>query len=63
MVIRARRDDDALRAQDRVAAIGLQARAVFAIGEGERERPRRRGKFSAETVRPEAVPGKSGRRR
>src|SRR5688572_27090958 len=50
MVIRARGDDDAPGAQDRVAAIGVQGCAVFTLGEAEGERPRRRGKFCAETI-------------
>ena len=50
MVIRAGRDDDALRAQGRIAALDLQARPVLAIGKCERERLRGSGKFRAETV-------------
>jgi hypothetical protein len=38
MIIRTRCDDGALRAKDRVAAFGSQARAVLAVGECERGR-------------------------
>jgi len=50
MVIRARRDDDALRQQGGVAALDLQARAVLAVGKCKRERLRGRRKLGAETI-------------
>src|SRR5436853_220505 len=51
MIIRARCDDDAPGAKDRVAAFGLQARAVLAlVAECERERLRGCGKFRAEAI-------------
>src|SRR5208337_2098790 len=50
MVVRTRRDDNALRQQGSVAALDLQARAVLTVGECERERLRRRGKLRAETI-------------
>ncbi len=50
MVIRARRDDDALGTKDRVAPLGLQDRAVLALDECEPERLRGHGKLRAETI-------------
>src|SRR5260370_29682933 len=50
MVIRARRNDDALRQQGGVATLDLQARAVLAVGKCERERLRGRRKLGAETI-------------
>ena len=64
MVIRTRRDDDALRPQNRVAPFGLRGRAVLAIREGASVSAcDGRGKLSRRNDRPEAARCRSARRR
>ncbi len=55
MIIRAGRDDDALRAKGRVAALRLHASPVLAVGEPEDKRLRRRRKASRQNDAPEAA--------